>query len=74
MVLYCAARDFRCVGTGISFSEAREMIRKAKAGDVQTALVIAETIGFQVHMDAQPTEAGKHCADGDERNDDFDFM
>ena len=50
------------------------MIRKAKAGDVQTALVIAETIGFQVHMDAQPTEAGKHCADGDERNDDFDFM
>lgn len=46
-------------------SEAREMIRKAKAGDVQNALVIAETIGFEVRMDAQP---------GNERNDDFDFM
>ena len=32
------------------------MIRKAKAGDVETALLIEETIGFQVQMEVQTTE------------------
>lgn len=33
------------------------MIRKAKAGDVETALLIEEAIGFQVQMGAETTES-----------------
>ena len=49
------------------------MIRKAKGGDVQTALLITETIGFEVQMPAQPTsmQDNGHEQDG---SDSFDFM
>ena len=51
------------------------MIKKAKAGDVQIALQIADTIGFEVQMDAKPTRATTHSeADGNDGHGDFDFM
>eukprot|EP01043_Picozoa_sp_COSAG02_P097565 COSAG02_NODE_33782_length_494_cov_1.430380_1_plen_70_part_00 len=60
---------------GIDFPEARRMIKKAKAGDVQIALQIADTIGFEVQMDAKPTRATTHSeADGNDGHGDFDFM
>ena len=44
------------------------MIRKAKGGDVQTALLIADTIGFEVQM------ATKDDGEDDTDNDGFNFM
>ncbi len=58
---------------GITFPEARGMIKKAKAGDVQTALLIADTIGFEVQMGADAATTHSE-ADGTDGHDNFDFM
>jgi hypothetical protein len=52
------------------------MIKTAKAGDVQIALQIADTIGFEVQMDhAERARATTHTeADANDGQDDFDFM
>lgn len=50
------------------------MIKKAKAGDVQTALLIAETIGFEVQMASEPAGATTRSEDENDGHDDFDFM
>ena len=50
------------------------MIRNAKAGDVQMALLIAETISFEVQMDTEHAHEGQRTTSGDEGNDDFEFM
>lgn len=62
-----------CLGIGIGFVEARGMIKKAKGGDVQTALLIADTIGFEVQMASQPTSV-EDDGEGDVDSDGFDFM
>ena len=61
-------RLWHYVAIGIDFSEARGMIRKAKGGDVQTALLIADTIGFEVQM------ATKDDGEDETDNDGFNFM
>jgi hypothetical protein len=60
------------------------MIRKAKGGDVQMSLLIAETIGFEIQMDdpeegtktQQRQGAAEQSGDNDEGDGDgdFDFM
>ena len=67
--------DRLAAALGIEFKAAREMIRKARAGDVALCLEIHEAIGFEVQVDEpKPTAAAEASSDGEDGEDDFDFM
>ena len=66
--------DRLAAALGIEFKAAREMIRKARAGDVALCLEIHEAIGFEVQVDEPKPTAAAEASDGEDGEDDFDFM
>ena len=68
--------DRLAAALGIEFKAAREMIRKARAGDVALCLEIHEAIGFEVQVDEPKAteQVAAEAADGEDGGDDFEFM